>query len=938
MLCSKCCNNLTVVSYNMHGFNQGLSTVNELIVSKSPDVFMLQEHWLTPANLVYFEQSFTDYFAIGTSALAERVGQGPIFGRPYGGTMTLVRNELRSVTECVHCVDRYVIVRVGNLLLVNVYLPCSGTDNRLLIVEELLSDILSWRLKYNECRCLIGGDLNTDLDETCIISDYINNFVIENRLFRCDTLYPNVNKFTYANEALGHFRKLDYMICDFVDVDDFIIVDPNINFSDHLPIMVVCNCNYKLQVSSPIYNKSGADCVKHLRWDHADLLTYYHNTMSLLYPVYDDLVKFEKNENNFSNNQEFIDDVYNRTVAALQHCAKLSVPVHKQKFYKFWWSQEGDCLKQKAVDSNNQWKLAGRPRSGDIYRKRNADKRNYRKWLRERQQSETECYTNELHEALSRKSGNMFWKCWNAKFDKKLKPSRQIDGLTDEPLIATKFAEYFTKLCSSLNEEQNSRLYTTYNSMRADYCGLPYLACSRFDVEMVEKALSNLKRGKAASLDSLTAEHLQNSHPILLSVLAKLFNIMLLSGCVPFGFGLSYIVPLPKQSNVLGSDVHVEDFRGIAISPVISKLFEHCLLVEFADFFVTSDNQFGFKKGVSCAHAIYSVRKLVDYYVTAGSTVNVCTLDLSKAFDKMNHYGLFIKLMERQIPLQLLCILECWFSFCLSCVKWGSHLSYFFKLQTGVRQGGVLSPFLFAIYVDDLVKIIKAERIGCIFKFKCCSIFLYADDIILLAPTVYSLQRLVEICERELQNLDMTVNAKKSSCIRFGPRFDAPCKNLVTADGHTISWVTSCRYLGVFFSASRQFTCLFDKNKIAFYKSFNAIFGKIGRHSSEEVLLSLVKAKCMPVLMYGTEACPVNSTKMQSLDFTIAKIFIKIFHMTGQDLNIIRQYFGFATMKILLTSRKYKFLTKYCATENYICKLFAPDAQRELLQIGGGRP
>jgi hypothetical protein len=55
------------------------------------------------------------------------------------------------------------------------------------------------------------------------------------------------------------------MICDFVDVDDFLIVDPNINFSDHLPIMAVCNCNYKLQVSSPIYNKSGADCVKHLR-------------------------------------------------------------------------------------------------------------------------------------------------------------------------------------------------------------------------------------------------------------------------------------------------------------------------------------------------------------------------------------------------------------------------------------------------------------------------------------------------------------------------------------------------------------------------------------------------------------------------------------------------------------------------------------------------
>jgi hypothetical protein len=84
------------------------------------------------------------------------------------------------------------------------------------------------------------------------------------------------------------------------------------------------------------------------------------------------------------------------------------------------------------------------------------------------------------------------------------------------------------------------------------------------------------------------------------------------------------------------------------------------------------------------------------------------------------------------------------------------------------------------------------------------------------------------------------------------------------------------------------------------------IWGKIGRHSSEEVLLSLVKAKCIPVLMDGTEACPVNSAKMQSLDFTIAKIFIKNFHMTSQDLNVIRQYFGFERMNITFDFSKMK--------------------------------
>jgi hypothetical protein len=277
--------------------------------------------------------------------------------------------------------------------------------------------------------------------------------------------------------------------------------------------------------------------------------------------------------------------------------------------------------------------------------------------------------------------------------NKKLKPGRQTDGLTDEPQIELNFPNILQSYALVLMTSKTVASVRHTIVCVLIYCGLPYLACNRFVVEMVEKALSNLKRGKAASLDSLMAEHLQNSHPILLSVLAKLFNIMLLSGCVPFGFGLSYIVPLPKQSNVLGSDVHVEDFRGIAISPVISKLFEHSLLVEFADIFTTSHNQFGFKKGVSCAHAVYSVRKLVDYCVSVGSTVNVCTLELSKAFDKMNHYGLFMKPLERQIPLQHLCILVCWFSFCLSCVKWGSHLSYFLKSQTGARQGEYYLPY-----------------------------------------------------------------------------------------------------------------------------------------------------------------------------------------------------------------------------------------------------
>ena len=90
----------------------------------------------------------------------------------------------------------------------------------------------------------------------------------------------------------------------------------------------------------------------------------------------------------------------------------------------------------------------------------------------------------------------------------------------------------------------------------------------------------------------------------------------------------------------------------------------------------------------------------------------------------MSHYALFIKLMNRSIPIKALSVLENWFSLCLSCVKWGSVISCFYELKTGVRQRGVLSPFIFSIFIDDLVKYINKANIGCKIGAS-CSLLLY---------------------------------------------------------------------------------------------------------------------------------------------------------------------------------------------------------------------
>ena len=89
----------------------------------------------------------------------------------------------------------------------------------------------------------------------------------------------------------------------------------------------------------------------------------------------------------------------------------------------------------------------------------------------------------------------------------------------------------------------------------------------------------------------------------------------------------------------------------------------------------------------------------------------------------------------------------------------------------------------------------------------------YADDILLLAPTVSALQHLLNVCQCELQYLDMVINAKKSVCTRFGPRYKQPCSNLLTLDGHEIVWRENVRYLGVHIVSSKSFTCSLSNSK-----------------------------------------------------------------------------------------------------------------------------
>jgi len=117
------------------------------------------------------------------------------------------------------------------------------------------------------------------------------------------------------------------------------------------------------------------------------------------------------------------------------------------------------------------------------------------------------------------------------------------------------------------------------------------------------------------------------------------------------------------------------------------------------------------------------------------------------------------------------------------------------------------------------------------------------------------------------------------------------------------------RYFGVFFVKSRVFKCDLDHVKRSFYRAANAIFGRIGRIASEEVIIQLIKSKCIPVLVYGLEVCQLTKSDLKSLDFPVNRFFMKLSNISNiQMVNDCQVYFGFDLPSVIARQSK-KFMS-----------------------------
>ena len=140
--------------------------------------------------------------------------------------------------------------------------------------------------------------------------------------------------------------------------------------------------------------------------------------------------------------------------------------------------------------------------------------------------------------------------------------------------------------------------------------------------------------------------------------------------------------------------------------------------------------------------------------------------------------------------------------------------------------------------------------------------------------------------------------------------------------GQSISWVTEIRYLGIYFASSRSLKCTLDMAKRSFYRTADAILGKVGGRAPEDVILELVRSKCLPALLYGLEACPLRKSDISSLDFVVNRFFMKLFQTNNIDIGLVNYYraqFEFDLSSTVVEKRSKKLVAKYRSCENVIC-------------------
>lgn len=417
----------------------------------------------------------------------------------------------------------------------------------------------------------------------------------------------------------------------------------------------------------------------------------------------------------------------------------------------------------------------------------------------------------------------------------------------------------------------------------------------------IEKAINNLKNKNSTGTDSIKTETLKNTKDLIKTPLCHIANIMFKHGEFPDKLKKAIVIPIFKGGNRKDPD----HYRAVSILSNVSKIFERLIyekILSFSDKYkLIENNQYGFKKNSSTNDAIgkliHSINSAKDKKL-----LSLCLfLDLSKAFDTIPHELLLKKLNKMGIRGLAEKLIRSYLSNRSQITKVNDSLSDEGKLDVGLPQGTILSPVLFNLYVNDLLRLKLSGEIAA-----------FADDTRLLCSEK-NRSVLYKNANEDFESIKnwlaanlLTLNTDKTVFLEFNPK---TCEN-DTAHGITgIKRVEETKFLGVIIDDKlkwdRHVSQITTKLRKTIYK-----FVQLRQCVNEEVLKTVYYALVQSHLTYGIiawgGAFQNTLEKLAVIQRKILKVMYKkayrfpteeIFKLSGV-LNINQLYIKEATIEI----------------------------------------
>ena len=427
-------------------------------------------------------------------------------------------------------------------------------------------------------------------------------------------------------------------------------------------------------------------------------------------------------------------------------------------------------------------------------------------------------------------------KCFNIRHDNNIK-APNIDGKVDHANICNIFSEKFKKVFAS-NKSQSNEINFKDKNKYGNFS---------FSKATIKGGIHKLKCG--IGMDGIHSNHLKFCPDSLYDLFSQLFESFVVHQYAPMSLIQGMITPTIKDS--MGDITNSNNYRPVMSSSVILKLLEYCLETKIGPYIELCDSQHGFRPNHSTTTAFAVLKETIFNYHQSNSDIYGCFIDISKAFDTVDHTILMRKLLSRGVPGIYVNFMKNWYSNQVVNVRYLSCVSEGWIINSGVRQGGVLSGLLFGLYVDSLLCKVNKNKYGCKLGIHKSNIVAYADDILLLAPSAKSLQILINEAALEAKELKLKFNKEKSKWMLFRtPGTKGNDINDMQIENDPIEQVNTFKYLG--FEISNDLNEVNDIKRAMrkFYCQFNGILRKF---SSVDVNVKLYLFKTYCVQIYGSD-------------------------------------------------------------------------------------